>query len=130
MTVPLWGRYLVAVIGLALVIIDGISVVGTLIVPRPAGGRLMVWVDRLVHMTFELLTADGRLPAARPDPGRRSGHAADLPAARLAGCRPTWGSRCCCGRSCPAGSPLSFDTAGPALWFIGERHRARWRRAA
>ena len=47
--VPLYGRYIAAAVGLFLVVIDCISLVGTLIVPRPVGGRLMIWVDRLVH---------------------------------------------------------------------------------
>jgi hypothetical protein len=36
MTIPMYVRYLAAAVGLVLVVIDGISVVGTLIVPRPA----------------------------------------------------------------------------------------------
>ena len=57
MTVPVFARYIFFALGLLLVIIDGNSVVGTLIVPRPAGGRLMVWVDRANHAWFGLLTA-------------------------------------------------------------------------
>jgi len=57
MMVPQYARYIAAVVGLFLVVIDCISLVGTLIVPRPVGGRLMAWVDRLVHVGFQLLTA-------------------------------------------------------------------------
>ncbi len=60
MMVPLYARYIAAAVGLFLVVIDCISLVGTLIVPRPAGGRLMIWVDRLVHTGFQLLTAPVR----------------------------------------------------------------------
>ena len=39
--VPEYARILAAVVGAFLIVLDCISLVGTLIVPRPAGGRLM-----------------------------------------------------------------------------------------
>src|SRR5258708_40106177 len=55
--VPEYGRILAGVVGAFLIVLDCSSLVGTLIVPRPAGGRLMIWVDRIVHAGFQLMTA-------------------------------------------------------------------------
>ncbi len=119
MTVPLWGRYIVAVIGLALVIINGLSVIGTLIVPRPAGGRLMVWVDRLVHGAYQLLTA-------KTADRRRRDRILATEAATLLICQLlAWLGLGYIGFSLllwpfeRGGVTLSFDTAGAALWFFG-----------
>jgi hypothetical protein len=38
--VPEYARILAGVVGAFLIVLDCISLVGTLIVPRPAGGRL------------------------------------------------------------------------------------------
>ena len=48
MAVPLIGRSVVAVAGGLLVVTAWASVIGTLIVPRPVGGWLTRWVDRIV----------------------------------------------------------------------------------
>ena len=101
-------------------VIDCISLVGTLIVPRPAGGRLMIWVDRLVHAGFQLMTVPVQeLPPAGPDPGRGGRHAADLPAAGLAAVAYV-GFGLLLWPFMPGGVTLSFDNAGPAFWFIGD----------
>jgi len=57
MVVPLYGRWIAAAVGVLLVGISAKSVIGTLMVPRPAGGRLTPWVDRLVNDVFQLVTA-------------------------------------------------------------------------
>jgi hypothetical protein len=54
---PLAGRSAAAVIGGVLVLTAGISVVGTLIVPRPVGSWLTRWVDRVAITAFGLVTA-------------------------------------------------------------------------
>jgi hypothetical protein len=56
MVVPLYGRWVGAAVGLVLIAVAGSSVIGTLMVPRPAGGRLTPWVDRLVNGSFRTLT--------------------------------------------------------------------------
>jgi hypothetical protein len=57
MVVPLIGRSLAAVVGAALVLTAGASVIGTLMVPRPVGSWLTRWVDRSVNAAFRLATA-------------------------------------------------------------------------
>lgn len=57
MVVPLMVRSLAAVIGAALVLTAGHSVVGTLIVPRPVGSLLIRLVDRVVVAAFRLATS-------------------------------------------------------------------------
>ena len=54
MAVPLIGRSVVAVAGGLLVVTAWASVIGTLIVPRPVGGWLTRWVDRIVDGVFRL----------------------------------------------------------------------------
>ncbi len=57
MVVPLIARSLAAVVGAALVLTAGASVVGTLMVPRPVGSWLTRLVDRVVVTAFRLVTA-------------------------------------------------------------------------
>jgi hypothetical protein len=57
MVVPLIARSMAAVVGGALVLTAGHSVVGTLIVPRPVGSWLTRLVDRVVVTVFRLLTS-------------------------------------------------------------------------
>ena len=125
MAVPLFARYLFFAIGVFLVIIDGISVVGTLIVPRSAGGRLMIWVDRVVHALFELVTA----PFAEY---RQRDRVLAAEAATLLVCQLlTWLGVAFIGFSLmlwpfvPSFSN-ALDTAGPALWFIGDSSVHGW----
>jgi len=120
MTIPLYMRSLAAAAGLILVIIDGISVVGTLIVPRPAGGRLMVWVDRLVHATFELATSPVR-------DYRRRDRILAAEAATLLICQLlAWLAVAYIGFTLMLwpfiheGLTESFDNIGPATWFVGD----------
>jgi hypothetical protein len=56
MIVLLMGRWTAAAAGALLVLTAGISVVGTLIVPRPVGSWLTRWVDRAVSGAFRLAT--------------------------------------------------------------------------
>jgi hypothetical protein len=120
MTIPMYVRYLAAAVGLVLVIIDGISVVGTLIVPRPAGGRLMVWVDRLVHAIFGLATSRTR------DYRRRDRRLATEAAALLICQLLVWLAVAYLGFTLMlwpfvhGGLTSSFDDIGPATWFIGD----------
>ena len=43
MVVPLYGRCIAAAVGVLLIAFTGASVIGTLMVPRPAGGQLTPW---------------------------------------------------------------------------------------
>jgi len=120
MTIPMYLRCLAAAVGLILVIIDSISVVGTLIVPRLAGGRLMVWVDRLVHATFELATSPVR-------DYRRRDRVLAAEAATLLICQLlAWLAVAYIGFTLllwpfiHEGLTESFDNIGPATWFIGD----------
>ncbi len=57
MMVPLAARSVIAAVGAVLVLSAWGSVVGTLIVPRPASGWLTRWVDRIVNVTFRAATS-------------------------------------------------------------------------
>ncbi len=57
MEVPLLARSFAAAVGALLVLATGVSVVATLIVPRPVGGRLTGWVNPVVAKTFRLMTS-------------------------------------------------------------------------
>ena len=125
MMVPLYLRCIAAAAGLFLVIVDGLSLVGTLIVPRPAGGRLMAWVDRLVHWIFQVRTA-------RVRDFRRRDQILAAEAATLLLCQLlAWLALAYLGFALllwpfvPGGITLAFDTAGPGLWFIGRLVGAR-----
>jgi hypothetical protein len=119
MTVPLYGRYLAAAVGLFLLVVDGGSVIGTLIVPRPAGGRLVVWVDRGVHWLFQVITVPIR------DYRRRdrvlAAEAAGLLVAQLL----TWlavgylGFALLLWPFVPGGFTGDLDHLGLAVWFVG-----------
>src|SRR3984893_12131050 len=65
MVVPLIGRPIAAVVGALLVLTAAASVGGTLIVPRPVGGRLTRWIDGIVNGAFHMATV------AIPDYRRR-----------------------------------------------------------
>src|SRR5258708_20135884 len=56
MMVPLAARSVIAVFGVLLVFTTWGSVIGTLIVPRPAGGWLTRWVDRIINVAFRVVT--------------------------------------------------------------------------
>lgn len=57
MVVPLFARYIAAVIGLLMVITSGRSVIGTLIVPRAVASWLTRRIDQLVNFVFLMATA-------------------------------------------------------------------------
>src|SRR6266566_1794731 len=57
MVVPLAARSLIAIVGALLVLTAWGSLIGTLIVPRPAGGWLTRWVDRIVNTAFRVATS-------------------------------------------------------------------------
>ena len=125
MTVPLFARYIFFAVGLLLVVIDGNSIVGTLIVPRPAGGRLMVWVDRANHAGFGLLTAP--LGDYRRRDRVLAAEAATLLVFQLV----AWLAVAYLGFTLmlwpfvPSFSD-ALDTAGPALWFVGDSAARGW----
>ena len=56
MVVPLAGRAIAAVFGGLLVILAAGSVIGTIIVPRPTGSRLVRLVGRAVDATYQAAT--------------------------------------------------------------------------
>jgi hypothetical protein len=118
--VPEYGRILAAVVGAFLIALDCISVVGTLIVPRPAGGRLMIWVDRIVHAGFQLMTAPVK------DYHRRDRILAAEAATLLICQLVAWllvayiGFGLLLWPFTHGGVTLSFDNAGPAFWFAGD----------
>ena len=125
MAVPLFARYMFFALGVLLVIIDGNSVVGTLIVPRPAGGRLMVWVDRVNTCLFGLVTA----PIG--DFRRRDRVLAAEAATLLVFQLVAWLAVALSGFTLmlwpfvPSFTD-ALDTAGPALWFIGDSSVHGW----
>jgi hypothetical protein len=57
MEVPLLARSVAAAVGGLLVLATWVSVVATLIVPRPVGGWVTSWVDPVVARTFRLVTS-------------------------------------------------------------------------
>ena len=56
MVVPFAARAVIAVVGALLVLSTWGSLIGTLIVPRPAGDRLTRWVDRIINSAFRMVT--------------------------------------------------------------------------
>ena len=57
MVVPIAARSVIAIAGALLVLTAWGSVIGTLIVPRPAGGWLTRWVDRIINAAFRVATS-------------------------------------------------------------------------
>ena len=57
MVVPLAARSVIAIVGALLVLTAWGSLIGTLIVPRPAGGWLTRWVDRIINAAFRVATS-------------------------------------------------------------------------
>jgi hypothetical protein len=57
MVMPLAGRVVAAVIGGLLVLTSASSVIGTLVVTRPVGGRLTWWVDWTVNQAYQLMVS-------------------------------------------------------------------------
>src|SRR5260370_38370234 len=115
---PLIGRCIAAVAGALLVLTAATSVIGTLIVPRPVGGRLTGWVDRIVDGTFHLVTV--RIDDYRRRDHVLAGQAAALLLAQLI----AWLGIFFVGYSLllwpfvTGGVTTAFTTAGPAGWEI------------
>ena len=57
MTVPLYARWVAAIIGCVLVLTAWSNVIGTLVVPRALGGGLALRVARMVNGAFRLATS-------------------------------------------------------------------------
>jgi hypothetical protein len=117
--VPTAARAAAAVFGALLVIFAGSSVVGTIIVPRQVGSPLTRWVDRLVNLSFHLITRPIR-SYKRRDRVLAAQAAAILLVQLIA-----WLTIFFIGYTLllwpflPGGITTSFTTAGPALWEIG-----------
>jgi hypothetical protein len=119
MVVPLAGRAAAAVIGALLVAMAARSIIGTVIVPRPTGSRLTLWVDRIVNAAFRLATA--RINSFVRRDRVLAAQAATILLAQLV----AWLAIFFVGFSLllwpfvTGGVTTAFSTAGPALWEIG-----------
>jgi hypothetical protein len=125
MVVPLAARDVAACAGALLVITASVSVIGTLIVPRPIGSWLTRLVDRVVNGAFRLATG----PVA--DYWRRDRILAAQAAAILLGQLAAWLGIFFVGYALlvwPLTTDITtaFGTDGPALWAFGsaEAHGA------
>jgi hypothetical protein len=122
MVVPLAGRAIAAVLGGLLVITGARSVIGTIIVPRPTGSWLIRSVDKSMDAIYEL--------AVKPikDYKTRDRILATQAAVILIVQLLAWLAIFFIGFSLllwpfvKDGITEAFNTAGPALWFIGESH--------
>jgi len=118
MAVPIAARDVAAVVGGLLVVTAAISVIGTLIVPRPVGSWLTRLVDRVVNGAFRMATA----PIA--DYRRRDRILAGQAAAILLGQLAAWLGIFFVGYALlvwPMTTDITtaFSTDGPALWAFG-----------
>src|ERR1700730_16168739 len=119
MVVPLIGRSIAAAVGALLVLTAVASVVGTLIVPRPVGGRLTRWIDGIVNGAFHVATV------AIADYRRRDRVLATQAAGMLIAQLIAWLGIFFIGYSLllwpfvPGGVTSSFITAGTAVWAFG-----------
>ncbi len=119
MVVPLAGRVVAAVIGGLLVLTAARSMIATIIVPRPAASWLTRSVDWLVDEAFQLATAPIK------DFKRRDRVLAGQAPAVLLVQLIAWlgiffiGFTLLLWPFLDAGITTAFNTAGPALWFIG-----------
>jgi hypothetical protein len=122
MVVPLAGRAIAAIIGGLLVITSAKSVIGTIIVPRPTGSRLIRSVDKTMDAIYEL--------AVKPvhDYRTRDRILATEAAVILIVQLIVWlaiffvGFALLLWPFLDEGITTAFTTAGPALWFIGDSH--------
>lgn len=122
MVVPLAGRVIAAVIGGLLVITAARSVITTIIVPRPTGSWLIRSVDKAMDAVYEL--------AVKPikDFRTRDRVLATQAAVILILQLIAWLAIFFIGFSLllwpfiDGGITEAFNTAGPALWFIGDSH--------
>ncbi|MDR2987270.1 MAG: hypothetical protein LBV34_20785, partial [Nocardiopsaceae bacterium] len=122
MVVPLAGRVVAAIFGGLLVIMAARSVIGTIIVPRPAGSWLIRSVDKSMSAVYEVLVKPIREYRTR-DRVLATQAAVILLVQLIA-----WLGLFYVGFSLllwpfiERGITEAFNTAGPALWFIGESH--------
>jgi hypothetical protein len=119
MVVPLIGRSVAAVVGVLLVLSAANSVIGTLIVPRPVGGWLTRWVDRVVNGAFWMATS--RIADYRRRDRVLAGQAAAILLAQLA----AWLGISLIGYALllwpfvPGGLTSAFTAAGSSLFTLG-----------
>ena len=119
MAVPLFVRYIGAVVGLLMVVTSGRSVIGTLIVPRAVASWLTRRIDQLVNLTFLMATA--RVADYRRRDRLLSGQAAALLICQII----VWLGMFFVGFSLILwplihdGITTAFTTAGSALWEFG-----------
>jgi hypothetical protein len=124
MVVPLFARYIAAVVGLIIVLTSARSVIGTLIVPRPVASWLTRKVDQLVGAAFRVATA--RIGDYKRRDRVLSGEVAALLICQIL----VWllmfffGFALMFWPLVHGGITEAFVTAGPALWEIGSE-RAR-----
>jgi len=124
MVVPPFARDIAAAVGVLLIFTAAASVIGTLIVPRPAANWLTRRIDWLVRGAY--LIATNHVSEYRKRDRIRSTHAATLLICQLIG----WLGMFFVGYSLlfwplvSGGITEAFRTAGPALWEIGS-DRAR-----
>src|SRR5579859_1997724 len=122
MVVPPDGRIVAAVVGGLLVISAGRSMISTIIVPRPARGWLTRSVDLLVNGAFHIVTA--KIGQYRRRDRVLAGQAPVILLAQLIAWLAIFyvGFALLLWPFVDAGITKAFNTAGPALWFIGNTH--------
>jgi hypothetical protein len=118
MAVPIAARDVAAVVGGLLVVTAAISVIGTLIVPRPVGSWLTRLVDRVVNGAFRMATA--LIADYRRRDRILAGQAAAILLCQLA----AWLGIFFVGYALlvwpvTADITTAFSTDGPALWAFG-----------
>jgi hypothetical protein len=119
MAVPLFARYIAAVVGVLIVVISARSVIGTLIVPRAVSSWLTNHVDWVVDRAFR--AASSRIHDHRRRDRVLAGQVAALLLAQIV----VWLLMFFFGFSLilwplvHGGITNAFSTAGPALWEIG-----------
>jgi hypothetical protein len=122
MVVPLAGRVIAAVIGGLLVITAARSVIGTIIVPRPTGSWLIRSVDKAMDALYEIAVKP--IKSYRTRDRVLASQAAVILIVQLI----AWLGLFFVGFSLllwpfmEGGITEAFNTAGPALWFIGDSH--------
>jgi hypothetical protein len=121
MAVPLFVRYIAAVVGVVIVVVSARSVIGTLIVPRAVSSWLTNKVDWIVDRAYRVVSA--RIHDHRRRDRVLASQVATLLIAQIA----VWLLMFFLGFSLilwplvSGGITNAFDTAGPALWEIGWR---------
>ena len=119
MVVPLAGRVVAAAFGGLLVLTAAWSVIGTVIVPRRAGGFLTKWADRLVNDAFRVAVAP--IASYRRRDRVLAAQAAMILLVQLLAWLATFfvGYTLLLWPILHGGITRAFTTAGPAIWEIG-----------